>query len=402
MRITTLINPKREFIQPDRAATYAYYGTFIILGMVTASMGPSLSFLAENTSTALGNIGLVFSARAGGYLSGSLLSGGAYDRFSGHRIMAVMLFLLGVLFFALPAVIHLWLLILIVFFLGFAEGAVDVGGNTLLVWIHQKKVAPFMNALHAFFGVGSFLAPLILAQTINWGSNFVAGYRLIAILIFPMAFWIWRLPSPDAPTPEKPSQTVQAPQKSATSKWIVLIALFLFLYVGLEVGFSGWIFTYARAIGLATETSAAILTAFFWGGFTVARIFSIPLATRAQPKTLLQMGLASGLLSIAVIIIFPASALALWGGTLSLGISIAAIFPSTISFAENIISLTGKLTRWFFVGAGLGAMGLPWLLGKFFENYGALAVVRALFVDTLLALIVFLGIIMLGRAREKR
>jgi len=84
-----------------------------------------------------------------------------------------------------------------------------------------------------------------------------------------------------------------------------------------------------------------------------------------------------------------------------LGMSIAAIFPSTISFAENIISLTGKLTRWFFVGAGLGAMGLPWLLGKFFENYGALAVVRALFVDTLLALIVFLCIVMMGRARQK-
>jgi FHS family Na+ dependent glucose MFS transporter 1 len=154
-------------------------------------------------------------------------------------------------------------------------------------------------------------------------------------------------------------------------------------------------------MGLATETSAAILTAFFWGGFTVARIFSIPLATRTQPKTLLLMSLAGGLLSITAIVLFPSSVLALWGGTLSLGMSIAAIFPSTISFAENIISLTGKLTRWFFVGAGLGAMGLPWLLGKFFENYGALAVVRALFVDTLLALIVFLCIVMMGRARQK-
>lgn len=372
-----------------------------MLGMVTASMGPSLSFLAANTSTTLGNIGVIFSARAGGYLGGSLLSGSAYDRFPGHRIMALMLFWLAVLFFALPAAMRLWALVLMACWLGFAEGAVDVGGNTLLVWVHQKKVGPFMNALHAFFGVGSFLGPLILAQTIHLGSNLVLGYRVIAVLIFPLALWIWHLPSPAAPLQEQSSQTVQVPQKNATRKWVFMISLFLFLYVGLEVGFSGWVFTYARVIGLATETSAAMLTAFFWGGFTLARLFSIPLATRIQPKTLLQMGLTGGLLNIALMVVFPSSSLVLWIGTLGLGLSIAAIFPSAISLAENIVSLTGKLTRWFFVGAGLGAMGLPWVLGKFFEYFGALAVVRALFVDLLLASIVFLGVLLSGRMRQE-
>jgi hypothetical protein len=37
-----------------------------------------------------------------------------------------------------------------IFALGMAEGALDVGGNTLLVWVHQEKVGPFMNGLHFF------------------------------------------------------------------------------------------------------------------------------------------------------------------------------------------------------------------------------------------------------------
>ena len=49
--------------------------------------------------------------------------------------------------------------------MGVAEGALDVGGNTLLIWVHRHKVGPFMNGLHFFFGAGAFLSPIIIAQT---------------------------------------------------------------------------------------------------------------------------------------------------------------------------------------------------------------------------------------------
>ncbi len=404
---TTLKNTKSDsIIQNPLIVTYAYYAMFIVLGMVTASIGPSLPFLANNTGTALGNIGILFSARAGGYLGGSLVSGGVYDRRPGHRILAGMMAVLAISFFALPVVMVLWVLILIAFLLGFSEAAVDVGGNTLLVWIHHKNVGPFMNALHAFFGVGSFLSPLILAQTISSSHNIILGYRVMALMIIPIIIWIWRLPSPSAPLTTKHMSDERMPDQTSTPWLVLIISVFLFLYVGVEVGFSGWIFTYALTLGLATETSAALLTSAFWGTFTLARIFSIPLATRVRPKTAILIGLTGGLTCIALIIVKPSSVLALWLGTLGLGASIAAIFPSAISFAENRVQLTGQRTRWFFAGGGLGGMILPWLLGKFFGHFGALMVIRLLIVDAILAMILFIAILLqekslFGNCREK-
>ncbi len=52
--------------------------------------------------------------------------------------------------------------------------------------------------------------------------------------------------------------------------------LFFFLYVGAEVGFGGWIFTYAVALDLGSETAAAYLTSAFWGALTFGRLLTIP------------------------------------------------------------------------------------------------------------------------------
>ena len=47
------------------------------------------------------------------------------------------------------------------------------------------------------------------------------------------------------------------------------VAVFFALYVGIEVGFSGWIATYAQAVGLGGSGTGAALTAVFWAAFTV-------------------------------------------------------------------------------------------------------------------------------------
>ena len=77
-----------------------------------------------------------------------------------------------------------------IFLLGMVEIGLDIGGNTLLMWLHGERVSPYMNALHFFFGVGAFLAPLILAQMLllNDGPAGVRWtYWLLALLMLPVA-----------------------------------------------------------------------------------------------------------------------------------------------------------------------------------------------------------------------
>ena len=56
-----------------------------------------------------------------------------------------------------------------------------------------------MNALHFFFGVGTFIAPIILAQSALLSGDIKLGYILIALMIIPVLIWITRQPSPSAP-----------------------------------------------------------------------------------------------------------------------------------------------------------------------------------------------------------
>jgi len=84
---------------------------------------------------------------------------------------------------------------------------------------------------------------------------------------------------------------------------------------------------------------------------------------------------------------------AIWGGTLGLGLSMASVFPVTITLAERRMTITGRVTSWFFVGASLGGMSLPWLIGQLFEPVGPRATMFVILSALVLATGVFTAII---------
>jgi fucose permease len=136
--------------------------------------------------------------------------------------------------------------------------------------------------LHAFFGVGAFIAPLIVAQVLSVTGDIYWVYWFFAIAAFPMALWIWNLPSPA-------SRAVPAQHENSAFPILpVLIMVLCFvLYVGGEAGYGAWIYTYAFTLNFGTEISAAYLTAAFWGSFTLGRLLGIWVSTLAKPLTIL-------------------------------------------------------------------------------------------------------------------
>lgn len=394
---TTLTSPPAAVEAAGRIPkTIAYYAAFVALGLATASLGPTLPGLAAHTHTLLSEISYLFTARSLGYLLGSLLGGRLYDRAPGHPVMAVGLLVMVLMMGLAPLMPLLWLLTAALLTLGVAEGTVDVGGNTLLVWVHRHKVGPFMNGLHFFFGVGAFLSPIIIAQALLSSGDITAGYWILALLMAPVAMTLARLPSPPARTISR-----DEPADRINYLLVVLIALFLFLYVAAEVSFGGWIFTYTVALALAGEEAAAYLTSAFWGALTAGRLLAIPIAARFRPRTVLAVDLAGCLASAGLIRLWPDSLLAVWVGTPGLGLAMASIFPTALSLAERRMPITGQVTSWFFVGASLGGMSLPWVIGQLFEAVGPLSTMAAILVDLGLAVVVFV-ILMVVAAEPTR
>jgi FHS family Na+ dependent glucose MFS transporter 1 len=374
-------------------ATAAYYLAFIVFGMSIAVEGPSLPVLAQHTSSRLDQISLIFVFGSLGYLLGSWIGGWGYDRFPGHRFMGLSMLLIAALVAFIPVASSLWMLLAIVLVLGLGKGALDVGCNLLLQWVHGRKAGPFLNGLHFCFGVGSFIGPLILAVSLKSTAEIYWVFWTIALLSLPLAVWFWVLPDP-----RHPARAAESGASSVPLLPILLLVATFFLYVGAEVGFGNWIYTYAVTLGVATTITAAYLTSVFWGLFTLGRLLGVWVSTRLRAQTILFLDLAGCLASLALIMFGKNSTALLWAGTAGLGLSMASMFPTILMFASERWHVTGSVTGWFLVGSGGGGMFLPWLIGQTFVATGPQSMMLVVFTAVLAKLLIFSYLVSLKHA----
>jgi FHS family Na+ dependent glucose MFS transporter 1 len=358
---------KSQIASPVRLPTAlcAYFAAFIAIGAVMAIGGPALPWLAEHTSSSLEQFSIIFITGPLGYMLGSQLGGRLFDRLPGHRLLSMALLVVSAGLALVPVLNSLWVLVAVLFVLGIFQGSVDVGCNTLLTWTYEEKVTPFMNTLHASYGVGTFLAPLIFAQVVRTAGDIQWAYWFFSLLTIPLAAWFWFLPSP--PIRRKPE--IPAGERSTTGMFLLVILFYVFI-VGLEVGYGNWIYTFSVRLGMADITQAAYLTSAFWGAFTISRLVGIGISARVRPQTILLADLLGCLAAFAVLFAWQDSTPALWAGTILMGFSVASVFATGLAFAEQQMRLTGSMIGWILVGGGVGAIASPWLIGQLFENIG--------------------------------
>jgi MFS transporter, FHS family, Na+ dependent glucose transporter 1 len=360
--------------------TIAYCASFVAMGISMSSLGPTIPGLAENTRASISAISILFAARSLGSLVSSVWGGQLYDRMRGHVVLALMILGMAVSTALTPFIPLLWVLAIVLFITGIAQGVLNIGGNVLLVWLHGRQVGPYMNTLHFFFGVGTFIAPVIVAQFIAVQGGLIWTYLFLAVIFLPTAL-VALLPSP-------PSPHIGTSRENAGNDLlvIVLIALIFGCYSGGAVAFSGWIFTYVTELGLANETNAAYLTSLFWGALTVGRLVGIPISARFRPKAILWADFALAFASLLVMLAWPFSLPAVIFTSAALGLALATIYPTTMALSGEIMTLSGKITGYFSLGNSAGTMLIPWVIGPLFEWVGPVSMTVVLLIDMLLAL----------------
>ena len=348
----------------------AYYATYVLLGLVLTSIGPSLDALRAQSGSSTETIALLFTANSLGYIAGSLLAGRLYARVAGNRVLPAALLILALPTLSVPWLGSPGLLIVAFALIGVPLGVMDVGGNTLLVWLYRGDVPPYMNALHLSFGVGAFIGPLVFDRFAVATGNAATTFWLFAALMVPVALWLARLPTPDSPGAAQTTPDGQSVVRRHA--WLIgLIALFFFMHMGAELAFGGWIYTYADD-ATGSGTTARLINSAFWGGLVVGRLVAIPLALRLSPRAMLQLDLLGAVASLALLVLLPDSIPALWIGTIGFGFFVASMIPSSFNLAERRMPITSQVSSTFLVGGSLGSMTLPWLVGQLYAPNGPL------------------------------
>lgn len=337
-----------------------YWTTFLAVGLSLSVLGPALTELRDRSGSGIGDIGILFVGQSTGYVVGSLVGGRLYDRMRGHHVFAGSLVLMAAGLAAVPSLSSLsgWF----VAFLAMGVGAAvcDVGANALLLWELGSANARSMNVLHLCFGVGALSAPLLVHVGLEVA---VRGAAVACVLL---AAWSVTIPPPTA----RPRTEDHHP--SQTRGLLALLAAFFFLYVGLELGFAGWVHTYAEEIDFS-EGGATWLTATFWIGFTAGRLLSSVVGHRVRPKYVLTTACAATIGAAVLLIVADGRPGAVWVGTAMFGLATAPQFPVMLSYLERRIHVTGYATSWFVGGAGVGGLLFPWVIGRWFDTSGATA-----------------------------
>jgi FHS family Na+ dependent glucose MFS transporter 1 len=174
---------------------------------------------------------------------------------------------------------------------------------------------------------------------------------------------------------------------------VLMAALFLFFYVGAEIAFGGWIYTYAVELKLAKAAEAAYLTSGFWLAFTMGRLLSVPMATRFTPRQIIAVALMGCVFFMGLVLVFATSIEVLWVAVLGTGFCMAPVYPSCYTLAVQGLKLTAWASSIILLGDCFGAMILPWLAGQVLDTAGPRAMVYLVFGSLICNLLAFAGLL---------
>nr|XP_006819369.1 PREDICTED: sodium-dependent glucose transporter 1-like [Saccoglossus kowalevskii] len=204
--------------------------------------------------------------------------------------------------------------------------------------------------------------------------------------------------------PVNPNTRTTKESTSFRIGFLFLLSIFYVLYVGHEVIYGGYIYSFAMEsdLGFSTEM-ASLLTSVFWASFAVSRGLNIIVAKYLTPKTMLILDHVGILTADVILVIWGAENMTiLWLGTILLGVSIASVYATGITWAENYITLTGKATSVFSISAAMSGILLPWWLGYAFEAYSVMILMYVMLALTIGMSTFFIILLAVARIHGKK
>ena len=203
-----MTNARTSTLSPSRLwlLTAGGFYAFFVFGFVDNLKGPTLPALLRDLNLSYGQGGTILFSSYVGFMIATLLMGVFADRAGNKWVLAVagICLTLGLAAYSLASLF--WLLALALFVVGLGLGAIEVGGNGLIVNLHSHARGRYLNLLAVFHGVGSFVVPLYAAALLSNEFSWRLVYQLSIVLAVGMTLFFLFVKYPhQAPGPARAS-----------------------------------------------------------------------------------------------------------------------------------------------------------------------------------------------------
>jgi MFS transporter, FHS family, glucose/mannose:H+ symporter len=353
----------------SRAGTALVHIGFVLTGVMTTLLGPTLPMLSARWSLNDAQAGYLFTAQFASSIIGVAISSYLIQR-RGYRLTLLLGMVLMGIGAGVLATANWRVGLSSVGIYGAGYGVASATTNLLVSELNPDRRASALNLLNFSWGIGAVGCPFLVAllQRANLMSVFWYGMALL-LALEAICLGVIKLPKGSIPISGTRS-TVSG--KILRNRLFPILGALFFVYVGTETSVGGWIASYARRIDLGPGTFWVMTPSFFWGALLAGRAIAPVLLKRLRETTVASAGLAFSLLGIALLLGAHAMTPIVIGAALA-GLGLSSVFPINISllslwFGEMGVRIGGVM----FALAGLGGATLPWLVGALSAHTGNL------------------------------
>jgi MFS family permease len=242
--------------------------------------------------------------------------------------------------------------------LGIGFGLTVPALNTFAAAFFPRKIDSAVLILNALLGLGTVLAPVLVAVFVGlgiWsGLPLLVAVSLLILLLF-------SLPLPFQTGTREPEQGHKFPAALPSRSWI--FAAFALLYGVCETMNGNWASLYTQRLG-ANATLASLALTVFWGAVTAGRLVFAAIERWFPPyRTYRALPFVVTLAFIALAFI-PKGEISLGVAAFGLaGLGCSALLPLTISFGQKELtaiapSVPGVLIAFYQAGYGIAAFSV--------------------------------------------
>jgi MFS transporter, FHS family, L-fucose permease len=375
-----------------RAAFVAVTTLFFAWGFITAMIDPLIPsvraiFNLSYTQSMLTQFAFFMSYGIVSLPGAALVARVGYGR---SILIALAAMIVGCLCMPVATYVQRYELVLVaLFIIGSGITVLQLAANPLAAVLGSAERSHFRLTLsQAFNSLGTVIAPYLGSMLLLRGGVFAAngaaadaasrgaslrnidtGFLAIAVMIALLASFIWRFSGRFSRSAPPPAPAHDSVLHALQSRWALLGAAAIFLYVGAEVSIGSMMINFLHqpdVLNVSLDRGGQILS-LYWLGAMVGRFAGSALLTRLRATFLLAT--AAIVAAVLCLTVSQESGLVAAGCAIAVGLVNSIMFPTIFTITLQRSSASAAATSGLLCMAIIGGALLPRIAGWIADSF---------------------------------